>query len=55
MKKLVITTVADPMMGMLWETWPTMRKLEPHYGEQLEFKFLSPRGANRQHADLYGW
>ena len=41
MKKLVITTVADPMMGMLWETWPTMRKLEPHYGEQLEFKFLS--------------
>lgn len=41
MKKLVITTVADPMMGMLWETWPTIRKLEPHYGEQLEFKFLS--------------
>ena len=41
MKKLVITTVADPMMGMLWETWPTMRKLETHYGEQLEFKFLS--------------
>ena len=41
MKKLVIMTVADPMMGMLWETWPTMRKLETHYGEQLEFKFLS--------------
>lgn len=41
MKKLVITTVADPMMGMLWETWPTMRQLETHYGEQLEFKFLS--------------
>ena len=41
MKKLVITTVADPMMGMLWETWPTTRKLETHYGEQLEFKFLS--------------
>ena len=41
MKKLVITTVADPMMGMLWETWPTMRKLETHYGEQLECKFLS--------------
>lgn len=40
MTKLVITTVADPMMGMLWETWPTMRKLETHYGEQLEFKFL---------------
>lgn len=41
MAKLVITTVADPMMGMLWETWPTQRKLETHYGEQLEFKFLS--------------
>lgn len=40
MTKLTITTVADPMMGMLWETWPTMRKLETHYGNQIDFKFM---------------
>ncbi len=40
MTKLTITTVADPMMGMLWETWPTMRKLETHYGSQIDFKFM---------------
>ncbi|MBB1080460.1 DsbA family protein [Limosilactobacillus sp. STM2_1] len=40
MAKLTITTVTDPMMGMLWETWPTMRKLETHYGDQIDFKFM---------------
>ncbi|WP_295730481.1 hypothetical protein [uncultured Limosilactobacillus sp.] len=40
MARLTITIVADPMMGMLWETWPTMRKLETHYGGQLEFKLM---------------
>lgn len=39
-EKLTITVVADPMMGMLWETWPTMRKLETHFGDQIEFKFM---------------
>ncbi|WP_295730417.1 DsbA family protein [uncultured Limosilactobacillus sp.] len=40
MAKLTITTVADPMMGLLWETWPTIRKLETHFREQVEFKFM---------------
>ncbi|VDG20398.1 thioredoxin-fold protein, DsbA family,FrnE-like subfamily [Lactobacillus plantarum WCFS1] [Lactiplantibacillus mudanjiangensis] len=31
MKELKIITVADPMMGLLWETWPTQRKLETHF------------------------
>lgn len=40
MEKLTITTVADPMMGMLWETWPTMRKLETHFPNQIEVHYL---------------
>lgn len=40
MAKLSITTVADPMMGMLWETWPIKRKLETHFGDQIEFHTL---------------
>lgn len=40
MAKLIITTIADPMMGLLWETWPTMRKLETHYGDQVDLKFM---------------
>lgn len=38
MEELTITTVADPMMGMLWETWPVHRKLETHFGDQIEFR-----------------
>lgn len=40
MTKLNITLVADPMMGLVWETWPTHRKLESHYGNQIEFSTL---------------
>lgn len=40
MAKLTITAVTDPMMGMLWETWPTLRKLETHFGNQIDFKFM---------------
>lgn len=40
MKQLTITTVADPMMGLLWQTWPTHRKLETHFGDQIRFTTL---------------
>lgn len=40
MDQLKIITVADPMMGLLWETWPTHRKLETHFGEQISFGTL---------------
>ncbi|MGP4115640.1 DsbA family protein [Levilactobacillus zymae] len=40
MERLKILTVADPMMGLLWETWPTHRKLENHFPGQLDFGTL---------------
>ncbi|VDG24726.1 DsbA family protein [Lactiplantibacillus mudanjiangensis] len=40
MKELKIITVADPMMGLLWETWPTQRKLETHFDYQIKFEML---------------
>lgn len=40
MERLQILTVADPMMGLLWETWPTHRKLETHFPGQLTFGTL---------------
>ncbi|WDT65072.1 DsbA family protein [Companilactobacillus crustorum] len=40
MDQLKIITVADPMMGLLWETWPIHRKLETHFGEQIFFGTL---------------
>lgn len=39
MKKLTITMVADPMI-LLWQTWPTMRKLQANFEEQLEINIL---------------
>lgn len=40
MAKLTITVVTDPMMGLLWETWPVLRKLETHFDQQIGFKFM---------------
>lgn len=40
MKELRIIAVADPMMGLLWETWPTQRKLETHFNYQIKFETL---------------
>ncbi|MCS6157151.1 DsbA family protein [Lactiplantibacillus plantarum] len=40
MTQLKIMTVADPMMGLLWETWPTHRKLETHFNYQIDFTTL---------------
>ncbi|RRK11538.1 DsbA family protein [Lactiplantibacillus garii] len=40
MKRLKIITVADPMMGLLWETWPIHRKLETHFNYQIDFGTL---------------
>lgn len=40
MNELTITAVVDPMMGMVWETWPIMRKLESHFGNQINFRLM---------------
>lgn len=40
MKKLTVTVIGDPMMGLLWQTWPTWRKLETHFGKQIHFNIL---------------
>ena len=38
MKKLVITTFTDPMMGLSYESEPLFRKLETHFPDQIEFR-----------------
>ena len=38
MKKLVITTFTDPMMGLSYESEPLFRKLETHFPGQIEFR-----------------
>lgn len=38
--KVKITTFTDPMMGLSYECEPMFRKLETHYGEQIEFEYV---------------
>lgn len=35
--KLFITTFTDPMMGLSYESMPTFRKLETHFGDKIVF------------------
>ena len=39
-KKINIITFTDPMMGLSYESEPVFRKLETHFGENIEFKYL---------------
>lgn len=39
MKKVVITTFTDPMMGLSYESEPTMRRVAEHYGETVEWRY----------------
>ena len=39
MDKVIITTFTDPMMGLSYESEPVFRKLETHFGEQIEFQY----------------
>ena len=38
--KVNIVTFTDPMMGLSYESEPVFRKLETHFGENIEFKYL---------------
>lgn len=38
--KVKITTFTDPMMGLSYECEPMFRKLETHYGDQIEFEYV---------------
>lgn len=40
MKKIILTTFTDPMMGLSYECEPIFRKLETHYGDQIEFRYV---------------
>ena len=37
--RAVLTTFADPMMGLAWEQEPVYRRLETHFRDQLEFRY----------------
>ena len=39
-KKIIITTFTDPMMGLSWEYEPAFRKLETHFTEIIEFRYI---------------
>ena len=39
-KKVTILTFTDPMMGLSYESEPVFRKLETHFGENIDFKYL---------------
>ena len=39
-KKVTIITFTDPMMGLSYESEPVFRKLETHFGANIEFKYL---------------
>ena len=38
--KIIITTFTDPMMGLSWEYEPTFRKLEAHFRDIIEFRYI---------------
>ena len=38
--KVNIITFTDPMMGLSYECEPIFRKLETHFEEKIEFKYL---------------
>lgn len=40
MEKVIITIFTDPMMGLSYECEPVFRKLETHYKERIEFKYV---------------
>ena len=39
-EQVLITTFTDPMMGLSWECEPVFRKLETHFRNKLEFRYL---------------
>lgn len=40
MSKIVIVTFTDPMMGLSYECEPIFRKLETHFAEKIEFRYV---------------
>ncbi|MBQ6518794.1 MAG: DsbA family protein [Anaerolineaceae bacterium] len=40
MDKVIVTIFTDPMMGLSYECEPVFRKLETHYKERIEFKYV---------------
>lgn len=40
MDKVIVTIFTDPMMGLSYECEPIFRKLETHYKERIEFKYV---------------
>ncbi len=38
--KVTVITFTDPMMGLSYESEPVFRKLETHFAEKIEFKYL---------------
>ena len=38
--KVIITTFTDPMMGLSYECEPLFRRLESHYGDSIEFRYV---------------
>lgn len=38
--KISLTTFTDPMMGLSYECEPVFRKLETHFQNQIEFKYV---------------
>lgn len=39
-KKLTLTTFTDPMMGLSYESEPFFRKLETHFQQQIQFRYV---------------
>lgn len=40
MKKIILITFTDPMMGLSYEQEPVYEKLANHFGEELVFKYV---------------
>ena len=40
MKKIILITLTDPMMGLSYEQEPVYEKLAAHFGEELVFKYV---------------
>ena len=38
--KVIINTFTDPMMGLSYECEPLFRRLEAHYGDSIEFRYV---------------
>ena len=40
MEKIILVTFTDPMMGLSYECEPIFRKLETHFADRIEFRFV---------------